>query len=496
MTSSNQFIPTIAVIGLPSSGKSTFANSIALKRLLKTGVCRTTIESTFIGSEYDEKFNCDDIKKIKLVSDDSVEFNLIDLPGISDSEDKNESFDKLTNDIIIKADVTFWLTPIDTAFLTHHEKNNFDSILTRLESDTKKTGMIHQVAIVVTKCNDDYFEEVKVEKEKKVIIESDEIDDEDEDTTFNDCIRRVDSLYGDGKRVNNIMQFNAFGRIIHHKKSSDALKKIIKNKKSYSKCNIKFNIKWTTEDIGRKKNESFVSAFIFRMDQIITIVNSCNNISGNNYLLFKEDLIELGKIIDKITSAEFYMKLVQFLLVEDVNIVNDESIKLITINYPECRHKLRYNISKVCRIKGSAKEKQVQNQVQYIIKKYNVTMTSMNMAILSNILDVDKPTFKRLYYNYIPKNNGQVELYNIIENKMEIVFSIIKECDISENNNLHHFDKKIIANNLICVSNTFMAEVLEERKSIYPEQNVSMEIIFMFFINGEIKSVLQSINGN
>jgi len=491
MALSNNFVPTIAVIGLPSSGKSTFVNSIVLKRLLKTGVCRTTVESTFIGLEYDEKFNCNDVKKIKLTSDDSVEFNLIDLPGISDSEDKNESFDKLTNDIIVKADVTFWLTPIETAFLTHHEKNNFDSILTTLENDTQKTGMVHQVAIVVTKCNDNYFDEVKIEKENKTILELDEIDDEDEDTTFNDCIERVKSLYGDGKRVNDIIQFNAFGRIVHHKKSSDALKKIIKNKKSYNKCNINLNIKWTTENINEKKNKAFINAFNFKMNNIISLINSHvgNEFNSGNSILFKNLFVELGKIIEKINCSEFYFSLMYLLFVKDIPCSIRGSIKLILINISQCQYQLRYNISKVCKIGDSSKEKQILD----IIKKNKVVFDSVNMAILSNVLDVSKPAFKSLYYNYISKNKSNVNMWNIIENKSELVFSIATECDVKKNNELHIFDKKINNNKLICASNTFMAEVLEERALIYPGQNVSMEMVFMFFMDNLMNSVLQSI---
>jgi len=84
-------------------------------------------------------------------------------------------------------------------------------------------------------------------------------------------------------------------------------------------------------------------------------------------------------------------------------------------------------------------------------------------------------------------------MWNIIENKSELVFSIATECDVKKNNELHIFDKKINNNKLICASNTFMAEVLEERALIYPGQNVSMEMVFMFFMDNLMNSVLQSI---
>ena len=41
----------MAVVGLPSAGKSSMVNSIVAKRILQTGVCRTTKEVHLIGKE-------------------------------------------------------------------------------------------------------------------------------------------------------------------------------------------------------------------------------------------------------------------------------------------------------------------------------------------------------------------------------------------------------------------------------------------------------------
>ncbi len=38
----------VAFVGLPSSGKSSIANSLLFKRLLQSGVCRTTVDATII----------------------------------------------------------------------------------------------------------------------------------------------------------------------------------------------------------------------------------------------------------------------------------------------------------------------------------------------------------------------------------------------------------------------------------------------------------------
>ena len=40
----------IALAGLPSSGKSTIINSLVSKRLLQSGLARTTTQPTYIGT--------------------------------------------------------------------------------------------------------------------------------------------------------------------------------------------------------------------------------------------------------------------------------------------------------------------------------------------------------------------------------------------------------------------------------------------------------------
>ena len=47
--SNTEYIPTICLIGLPSSGKSTLVNALVGKRILQSGLSRTTTQVTFIG---------------------------------------------------------------------------------------------------------------------------------------------------------------------------------------------------------------------------------------------------------------------------------------------------------------------------------------------------------------------------------------------------------------------------------------------------------------
>jgi len=172
MTTISQFIPTIALIGFSGSGKSTFVNSILSRKILETGVCTTTTSSTFIGSVYDEKFDCSHVKNIQLISNDNIEFNLIDLPGIANVLDECGKFDKIIQNTVVKADIVLWLTPSGTGFLTKYEEVVFLNILNILDKNTLETGMLHQIGILITKCND-FF---KIKRLGQTIIESDETD--------------------------------------------------------------------------------------------------------------------------------------------------------------------------------------------------------------------------------------------------------------------------------------------------------------------------------
>ena len=55
---------TIAFIGLPSSGKSSIINSLIGKRILESGICRTTTEYNLLDNIIDD----DDNNKFKVIA--------------------------------------------------------------------------------------------------------------------------------------------------------------------------------------------------------------------------------------------------------------------------------------------------------------------------------------------------------------------------------------------------------------------------------------------
>ena len=85
----------VAFVGLPSSGKSSVINSLVFKRLLETGVCRTTVESNLL--------------KEVLVDDENNNFRVIDLPGICDSEENDNKFNEITKEYVKDANLIIWV---------------------------------------------------------------------------------------------------------------------------------------------------------------------------------------------------------------------------------------------------------------------------------------------------------------------------------------------------------------------------------------------------
>lgn len=237
---------TIGLVGLPSAGKSSIINSLLGKRLAQSGVSRTTLESKL----YE-----------KMQSDDNVNFNIYDLPGIADIEDKDNNFDKVIFDTIKKCNIVIWVSDIIKSFITNHELKEFTKIQNYINELATKEGIAIQLLIMLSKVDknleagighDDDFESCCENQQ----VSNDEIVD-DEETTVIDIYEKVKTKFADI----DILCFNAHGRAYHHPNSTPTLKNFVKQ---YNPVNINtgFNIRKYYDNIPNKNDDTKIKYFL------------------------------------------------------------------------------------------------------------------------------------------------------------------------------------------------------------------------------------------
>ena len=218
----------VALVGLPSAGKSSALNALVKRRLAQTGVARTTVRPHLYGKTAIAGM---DFTEIELKSDDNIEYSIIDFPGINDAEDRSGKFDEIMLDGIISADLIIWVSDVNTAFNTKYEGDEYEKISAHLKAESLKTGRGYQLAIMLSKCDFD----IESPKTKPAVAKvfADEICGE-EDTTACDIAEKVRAKYP------NVIYFNAHGRIKHSSDISDALRAIVRG--APTDANITFNL--------------------------------------------------------------------------------------------------------------------------------------------------------------------------------------------------------------------------------------------------------------
>ena len=259
----------VAFVGLPSSGKSSIINSLSFKRLLQSGVCRTTIE----------------YKKLDIdIYDDSAnKFKVIDLPGISDSEENDTKFNDLTYKHIADANLIIWVSDVHKSFITTHEVNEYNKLKQYIKNLQEETGTIYKIAIMLSKCDKTIDFNNKSETKSKTksktksetnfkpttelkTTELEEITDLDEDTNINDLVIKVKEKFPN----EDIILFNAYGRSYHNEKTSSTLKSFIEKLSGIpSNINTKFDISKYMQNHSEEQKKSYEQKFLSVYDKYI-----------------------------------------------------------------------------------------------------------------------------------------------------------------------------------------------------------------------------------
>jgi len=277
----------IGLVGLPSAGKSTIINSLLSARVAQTGICRTTKTPHVYGNKTILDL---DFTEAHLTSDDKINYSIVDFPGINDFEDKGSEFDKITLKYIEHVDIIMWVTDINSAFNTKYEHEEFYKIYEHLNKLSLKNGKGYQFCILISKCNTQIEDPIMLQEIENIILDETqkpnnkyvEIDENvDEDTTYTDVIKKIKTNYIDKNIINNILLFNAHGRILHNKQSaSKSLLKTI-NANTTTQFNVDFNLKNMSDNYYPTQQQSLLR-MILETKIIKEILNSGTCCHGNN----------------------------------------------------------------------------------------------------------------------------------------------------------------------------------------------------------------------
>jgi small GTP-binding protein len=209
----------IALVGLPSAGKSTIINSLIGQRVIPSGATRTTTEAKLYQN---------------LTSDDHIKFDIYDLPGMTDVHEPYSKLDATVFDIVTKCDLVFWVSDINKAFSTQHEKTRCNDIRLHINNMNKHKGSCTQFVIMLNKVND--IIETHAEPSPTTTSGFNEIET-DEDIKFSTTYESTCTQFPGVE----IVLFNAYGRAAYHQNSSKNLKTFAM-KNNPKNCNTEFVI--------------------------------------------------------------------------------------------------------------------------------------------------------------------------------------------------------------------------------------------------------------
>jgi hypothetical protein len=242
----------VGFIGLPSAGKSTMINALAGKRVLESGVCRTTTDVCVVGAR--NEVGAAKWVQTELKSDDGVEFYAMDLPGICDAEDTASAFDALTLEWAAKCDVIVWVTDARTAFSTKHESAAVARIRESIQAKADDDGSLYQFLVVLAKYEGQNAQMPMCHEYLPGEIRS--------STESSNIDARLESAVSAFPRV---AKFNAFARIAT-RPSSAALRSLVCSVAGSGPtglsglagyhdraCQVDFELKWATENIMEKR---------------------------------------------------------------------------------------------------------------------------------------------------------------------------------------------------------------------------------------------------
>ena len=450
---------TVAFVGLPSSGKSSLINSLFGKRILSTGICRTTTEVRLITDE---------------IKDDAEnKFNVIDLPGICDSEEKDDSFNKLTYEYITTANSIFWCSDVRNAFITSHEVSEFNKLKEYLNKKSYDNNKLYELNIILTKCSEIFDNDDSVITISEDALD-DEIKEEVEETSIKDIYKKTKEKFSG----HDIILFNAFGRSYHHPNSTITLKKFVEKIAGIpSKENINFSItdyilNYDSKNINlketnfSKKMEEYISHDTIKFEEFIDLFDSCKNkeiiftslsnrikkganqrlhkIFAYLYKLYKESKFIANQKLFLHTYYDILFDLIKNNIYNSPNTISDIFAEMDDPNY-------FYNQENFIEIVTKKLDKCNDNYDDFdnygIYYETNIFLNEKYSFsdFISEIPDKNYEFIKNIVYTNLVTNK---KIITIIENWLCTKIHKLKNLDILELVNKNNFDMRLILNDL------------------------------------------------
>lgn len=515
----------VGFVGLPSAGKSTMVNSLIGKRYVQTGTCRTTKSPSFIGKgnyldygkkdflDYEKQIYLKTVMNIELenylkhdfVSDDGIEYSVIDFPGMSDSENSSDekNFNEITFEGIKHCNLVCWVTDINSAFLTSHEKNEYEKLLKHINNYSRDSGKLIKTCIVLSKY--DYNDKQQLEQDDD--NDEDEISSEDpyeittnyEETTIENHFERVENLFPNEK----IIKYNAYGRILYGKNISKGLKKLLKDK-WVENNNVNFYLKWAFNNfkeqeqellfhilIDNMKNENksreiykriYMWKYIFQYIHFLMISNLneymefCINIYKIPYKYSMNMWINFSNYDNSLHLIENRKKIHHLLddCGDSLSNISEQWLEYSDLKY---RNGIVPNYVKIFDINSMIDKKQKFDQQRDMIHYFCMWMS---------ILDKNSIAITRLYLMCEPEGIW----YNV-------EYTITRECDdVSDDfNKIFEYDMAIKNDNSLLCSKIIINEIKKIRNRLWKDNKiVSMNQVIEEYRNNKIGSIFSPIH--
>ena len=421
-----------AFVGLPSSGKSSIINSLCFKRLLQSGVCRTT-------TEY-KKLDID------IFDDSNNKFKVIDLPGISDSEENEKKFNDLTYTHIIDANLIVWVSDVHKSFITTHEVDEYNKLKDFITKRQEDTGTIHKIVIMLSKCDKciDYTKKPTIKLTKTNDLE--EITDLEEDTDINDLVNKVRKKFPN----EDIILFNAYGRSFHNEKTSNTLKTFIRTHCNIpTNENITFDISKYMKNYVEEQKTSYKSKFKSVYHNFIKLYSSNCYQYVQMIINHESDKDDIKSIFNELNAN----KLIQLWEKLDKQFIIEHLINICCVDYDRNYRTYLYIIFVVEQLNNDIDEVVNYDIILMRIIDYELSMLNSTDLTMLNFHELNKcgsiiKTIMNTFYK-LEHSNRVIVINNILFNNKYCLSITHTQLIFAEFDDIFYYDFKNLFNQFI-----------------------------------------------